>query len=147
MEKILNKKALFNYEVVETLEAGIELFGFEVKAIKAHRLNFEGSYISLRSGEAFLVGANIAPFQVNNTPETYVATRPRKLLLSKKELGILANTGKQKGLTIVPLSMYNKGSKVKCAIAIVRGKKTFDKRQVIKKREDERDVRRTLKKL
>jgi len=145
MEKIRNKKALFNYEVIERLEAGIELFGHEVKSIKTGRLNFEGSYVSVRGGEVFLVGASIAAFQPKNTPEDYEPLRPRRLLLSKKEILQLLGVEKQAGLTVVPTSMYNKGKKIKCEIAIVRGKKQFDKRESLKKKADERDMRRTLK--
>lgn len=145
MEKIKNKKALFNYEVIESIEAGIELFGHEVKSIKTGRLNFEGSYVSVRGGEVFLVGASIAPFQMQNTPEDYEPTRPRRLLVKKKEVEKLVGVERKAGLTVVPISMYNKGRKLKCEIAIVRGKKQFDKRQALKKKADDRDMRRTLK--
>lgn len=148
MERIKNKKALFNYEVLETFEAGISLFGHEVKAIKSGRLNFTGSYISLRGGEAFLVGASISPYQMSNLKgrdENYEQTRPRKLLLSKKELKELSQTEHQKGLTIVPISMYNKGNKIKLEIGIVRGKKRADKRETLKKRDADREINRTLK--
>jgi len=145
MEKVKNKKALFNYEVIESIEAGIELFGHEVKSIKTGRLNFEGSYVSVRGGEVFLVGASIAPFQMQNTPEDYESLRPRRLLLKKNQIEKLIGIERQAGLTVVPISMYNKGRKIKCEIAIVRGKKQFDKRQTLKKKADERDMRRTLK--
>lgn len=142
---ISNKKAYFNYEILETLEAGIELFGFEVKAIKSGKASLEGSHVTIRGGEAFLIGADISPYQPANTPESYDSRRNRKLLLTKKEIDKLGAQEKQKGLTVVPLSVYNKGRKLKVEIAVVRGKKKFDKRETIKKRDTEREIGRTLK--
>ena len=140
-----NKEAGFNYEILEKFEAGLKLLGFEVKAIKAGKMNLAGSYVGVRGDEAFLIGASIAPYQVKNTPEYYEPTRTRKLLLNKKELTVLANFESKKGLTIIPISVYNKGRHIKLEVAVARGKKRFDKRQTIKKRETERDMRRTLK--
>ena len=140
-----NKEAGFNYEILEKFEAGMELLGFEVKAIKAGKMNLAGSYVGVRGDEAFLIGASIAPYQVKNTPEDYEPTRTRKLLLNKKELTVLANFEPKKGLTIIPISVYNKGRHIKLEVAVARGKKRFDKRQTIKKREAEREMRRTLK--
>lgn len=140
-----NKKAAFNYEILEKLDAGIELLGSEVKAIRAGHVSLEGAHIIVRGGEAFLIGAEIAPYQPKNTPASYDSRRNRKLLLTKKEIAGLADNENQKGLTIVPISVYNSGRKIKVAIAIARGKKKFDKRDVIKKRETERHIDRTLK--
>lgn len=145
MSLVTNKKARLNYEILETLEAGIELLGLEVKSVKKGEVSLEGSYIVVRGGEAFLTGADIAPYQPSNTPKDYDSRRNRKLLLTKKELLELEKKESQKGLTILAISMYNKGRKVKVEIAIARGKKKFDKRQTIKKRESEREIRRTLK--
>lgn len=142
---IENKKVYFNYEVLEKLDAGIELLGFEVKSLRAGHGTLDGSHITIRGNEAFLIGATIPPFQPDNTPKTYDQRRNRKLLLTKKELRELSNTEKQKGLTIVPILVYNKGRKLKFSIGIVRGKKKQDKRQSIKKRESDRETRRTLK--
>ncbi len=146
MEKITeNRKAYFNYEILEKITAGIELLGFEVKAIRAGQITLDGSYVTIRGGEAFLIGAGITPLQVKNTPEYYDLRRNRKLLLTKKELSYLANKEGQNGLTIVPLSVYNIGHKLKIELGIARGKKNKDKRESIKKREFDREIRRTLK--
>jgi len=142
---VKNKKAGFDYEILEDFEAGISLAGFEVKAIKSGLCSLEGSYIIVRGGEAFLTGAHIPPYQPANTPKDYEPERPRKLLLSKKEIGVLADAEKSKGLTIVPISMYNKSSKIKIKIGIGRGKKKYDKRETIKRRDTERDIKRELK--
>ncbi|MFA5933843.1 MAG: SsrA-binding protein SmpB [Candidatus Paceibacterota bacterium] len=142
---ITNKKAHFNYEFLEKYEAGIELLGFEVKAIKGGQGSLEGAHIIVRGGEAYIVGMHIPPYQPANTPKEYDPDRTRKLLLMKKEIILLADIDSKKGLTIVPLAMYNKGRKVKVSIAVARGKKQFDKRETIKKRDTERELQRTLK--
>ncbi len=142
---IENRKARFDYEILEAFEAGIKLSGFEVKAVKAHRGLFDGAHVTIRGGEALLMNLAIPPYQVNNTPKDYNERRMRKLLMSKKQIAYLADKEGEKGLTIVPIMMYNKGNLVKVEIAIVRGKKTFDKRESIKKRDTDRDVRRELK--
>ncbi|OGD67159.1 SsrA-binding protein [Candidatus Campbellbacteria bacterium RIFOXYC2_FULL_35_25] len=142
---IRNKKATFNYEVMEKFEAGIELFGFEVKSIKSKHGNIEGSHITIRGGEAFLLNSNIPPYQPVNTPASYDRERNRRLLLTKKELKELQSFEEKRGLTIVPISMYTKGNKIKVEIAVVRGKKKFDKREDIKKRDTERDIQREVK--
>ena len=138
-----NSKARFDYETLEKMSAGIELSGQEVKSARAGRVNLAGSYVSMRGGEAFLFGADIPPYQPKNAPD-YEPKRPRKLLLSRTELAALEKAEGTKGLTIVPLSVYNKGRFLKVDIAIARGKKKFDKRQAIKKRDTERDLKRSL---
>ncbi len=145
MSLIQNKKIHFNYEILEKLEAGIELFGFEVKSLKAGQGSLEGAHVMVRGKEAYVVGINIPPYQVKNTPKDYEPDRSRKLLLSKKQIYDFEELEKQKGLTIVPISVYNKGSKLKLEIAVVRGKKKHDKRESIKKRDTEREIRRELK--
>lgn len=140
-----NKKVRFDYETLETLEAGVELFGFEVKALREGKGSLEGSHVIVRGDEAFLVGAHVPPYQVANAPEDYNPERNRRLLLTKKEISELAGSESKKGLTIVPVSVYNKGRKIKIKLAVVRGKKLHDKRETIKKRESERELRRTLK--
>lgn len=140
-----NRKAYFNYEILEKITAGIELLGFEVKAIRAGQITLDGSYVTIRGGEAFLIGAGITPLQVKNIPEDYDLRRNRKLLLTKKELSYLANKEGQNGLTIVALSVYNIGHKLKIELGVARGKKNKDKRESIKKRETDREIRRTLK--
>lgn len=142
---INNKKAYFNYEILEKYVAGIELFGFEVKSIKAGQGSLEGAYITIRGGEAYLIGANIPAFQAKNTPESYGPIRNRRILLTKKEIGELALIEAKKGQTIVALAMYNAGGKIKVEIGVARGKKQFDKREAIKKRDTEREMRREMK--
>lgn len=145
MSLILNRKAKFNYELVEKYSVGIELMGYEVKSLKNGQGSLDGAHITIRGQEAFLIGMHIPPYQISNTPSDYDSRRNRKLLLTKKELSLLENTESQRGLTIVPLSVYNKGRYIKLEIAIARGKKKFDKRESIKKRDSERDIRRSLK--
>ena len=140
-----NKKAFFNYEILEKFNAGIELLGLEVKSLKAKRGTLDGAYVSVRDNEVFLLGAVIPPYQAKNTPADYEPTRPRRLLLTKKEIGQLISWGNQRGLTIVPLSLYNSGRKIKVTVAVARGKKKYDKRETLKKREANREIQRTLK--
>ena len=142
---LANKKAHFNYEILEKLTAGVELLGFEVKALRDKLGSLEGAYVTVRGGEAYLMNINIPPFQPANTPKNYDPLRNRKLLLTKKEIAILAATENKKGLTIVPISVYNHGRKIKIEIATVRGKKQFDKRETLKKRESDREIRREMK--
>lgn len=145
MYLVQNKKATFNYEVQDKYEAGIELFGFEVKSIQDKRGKLDGSYVSIRGNEAFLIGAEIPPYQIKNTPTDYEPARARKLLLTKKELLKLINLEKQRGLTLIPISLYNKGRKIKLEFAVGRGKKKSDKRQTIQTREANIEMERTLK--
>jgi len=142
-----NKKARFDFELLETYEAGIELFGFEVKAVKNHKINLEGSYVFPRFGEFFLVGATIAPYQPKNTPKNYEPTRERRLLLHKKEINYLLGKISQKGLTILPVKIYIKNGRVKLEIALARKFKKHDKREKIKERESKRKVERTMKEI
>jgi len=139
-----NSKVLFDYEILERFTAGLELLGLEVKSIREGKMNLRGAFVAIRGAEAFLVGAEIPAYQPKNAPADYDPKRTRKLLLSKKELAELADAEKTKGLTIVPISVYNKGRFLKIGIAIARGKRKFDKRQAIKKRDVERDLRRSL---
>ena len=142
---IQNKKAYFNYEITEKFTAGIELFGFEVKSVREKKGQLEGAYITIRGGEAYLIGANIPAYQPKNAPTDFDPLRNRKLLLTKKEIKILADIEAKKGLTIVAIAVYNTGRKLKLEIGIAKGKKSFDKRETIKKRETDREIRRTLK--
>ncbi len=140
-----NRKARFDYEILEKYEAGIELLGIEVKSVRSGRVSLDGSFVIVRGGEAFLINANITPLQPKNAPKDYDPMRNRKVLLTKKELVELSETEKNRSLTIVPLSMYNKNRKVKVEIALVKGKKNFDKRETTKKRETDREIRREYK--
>ena len=144
---IRNKKVRLNYEILEELEAGIELFGHEVKSLRAGLGSLEGAHVVARGEEAFLVGSTIPPFQIANTPESYDPERTRRLLLTKKEIGQLAGSESNKGLTIVPISVYSKGRKLKLRLAIVRGKKKHDKREDLKSRDAKRDMEREMKRV
>ena len=140
-----NTTARFDYEVLERYDAGIELFGFEVKSVRNGRGSITGAHILIRGGEAFIIGMRIDPYQPGNTPPGYDPDRTRKLLLTKKEIMELEEQDAKKGLTLVPLSLYDKNAKVKLGFAVARGKKEFDKRETIKKRDTERDLRRIMK--
>ena len=140
-----NRKAHFDYEILEQFEAGIELLGLEVKSIRTGHGILAGAHVIVRGGEAYIVGMQIPPYQVENTPESYEPDKTRRLLLNKKEIEILSDSEAKKGLTIIPISLYNKGRKIKVRIAIVRGKKKFDKRETIKKRDTDRELRREFK--
>ena len=140
-----NRKALFSYEVQESLEAGIELLGHEVKALRKGMGSLSGAYVTIRGGEAFLVGSTISPYQQGNVPKEYDQKRQRRLLLSKKELERLVMATDKNGLTLVPISMYNKGRVIKVELAVAKGKKKADKRQTIKSRDANREIHRVLK--
>lgn len=142
MALILNKKAHLNYEIGDKYSAGIELFGFEVKSIRKGQGSLDGAYVTVRGSEAFLVNAFIPPFQEKNAPKEYDPNRTRKLLLTKKEILELGNIENTKGLTIVPISVYNNGKVLKVEIGIGKGKKKFDKRETLKKNETLRQTRR-----
>jgi len=140
-----NKKAYFNYRILEKLEAGVSLIGQEVKSIKLRRINLAGSYVVLKNSEVFLVGANVPPYQPKNIPPDYNPERARKLLLKKSEIKYLIGKVKQKGLTLVPLRVYTKRGKIKLEFGIAKGLKKVDKRELIKKREIEKELKRELK--
>lgn len=141
-----NKKAYFNYHILEKFEAGMVLIGQEVKSIKLGRLNLAGSYVVLKGTEPFLIGAKIPAYQPKNAPADYNPERSRKLLLNKKEINYLIGKAKERGLTLIPLKVYTKNAKIKLELGIGKGKKKFDKREIIKKRETEREIRTALKK-
>ncbi len=142
---IENKKAGMNYAIEERIEAGVELLGLEVKSLRAKQGSLDGSYVIIRGGEAFMINSFIPPFQEKNTPKEYEPRRNRRLLLNKKELLRLVSLEKGKNLTIIPISVYNSGDKIKVEIAVAGGKKKHDKRESIKRRETDREIQRTLK--
>jgi SsrA-binding protein len=142
---ISHKRASFDFELLETLEAGLSLLGTEVKSIRNGQGKLEGAYVIIRGKEAFLVGASIPAFQKKNVDPSFDPERARKLLLTQKEIQLLEQKSEAQGLTIVPLKLYNKRSKIKLEIAIARGKKKQDKRQSIKARDTKRDIARELK--
>ena len=133
-----NPRAKFDYQILETYEAGLVLAGFEVKAVKNGRMALKGSYVTIKNEEVWLINAQITPYQPKNTPADYEPSRTRKLLLRKKELKQIFGRSKEPGVTIIPLKVYRRGGLIKLAIGIARGKKQFDKRETIKKREFER---------
>lgn len=145
MSLVSNKKVTLNYEILEKLEAGIELLGLEVKSLRAGQGKLDGSYVVVRGGEAFVIGLDIPAFQKNNTPSEYQSARNRRLLLTKKEIEKVLTETEKKGISVIPLSIYPKARKIKIEIAFVRGKKKFDKRETIKKRDTEREIRRLHK--
>lgn len=145
MSLISNKKASFDYEFIETIEAGIKLSGTEVKSLKAHHGSLSGAYIALVGGELVLLGAHIPPWQEKNAPTGYDPYQSRLLLVKKKELLSLQKSLKTKGLTIVPISLYSKGRYIKAQIAVAKGKKNFDKRESLKKKAVKRDMDRGLR--
>lgn len=140
-----NKKTYFNYEILEKFNAGLVLNGQEVKSSRLGRANLKGAFIVFKKSEAFLINASIPPYQPKNAPRNYDPSRARKVLLKKNELNYLLGKSRQKGLTIVPLKMYTNKKRIKLEIAVARGKKQFDKREKIKKREIERETGRILK--
>jgi SsrA-binding protein len=140
-----NKRARFDFDILETFEAGLELLGTEVKSIRLGRAKLDGSYVVVRGGEAFLVGASIPAFQPINTAKSYDPERSRRLLLSPKELALIHRQTEQAHLTAVPLALYNKGRHIKLEFALAKGKKQADKRESLKARDVKREIDRTLK--
>jgi len=132
-------------DVLERFEAGMELRGYEVKALRAGRASLVGSRVVIRGGEAYLIGATISAYQEKNTPDGYDPERTRRLILHKKEIAELASFEGQRGLTTVPIMVYNKNRRLKVEVAVARHKKKHDKRETLKKRDTERTIRRTLK--
>jgi len=140
-----NKKAFFDYELLETYEAGIVLHGFEVKSIRAGHASLKGAYVIIKDNEVYLINALISPYQQANTPENYDTQRTRKLLLKKSEIKSLIGKSKVKGLTLIALRLYTKKNKIKLEFAIGKGKRKIDKRETIKKRETDREIRREFR--
>ncbi len=142
MSLVTNKKAHFNYDITDTYSAGMELFGFEVKSLRKGLGNLEGSYVTVRGNEAFLVGAFVPAFQEKNAYKDFDPRRNRKLLLTSKEIREIETIEKTKGLTIVPISVYNKGRVLKVDLGVGKGKKKHDKRETLKKQTVARENRR-----
>jgi SsrA-binding protein len=145
MDYIRNKKASFDYQYDDTIECGIELTGIEVKSVRHGHARVEGAHIIVRGGELYIVGMTIDPYQANNTKDDYDPLRTRKLLVHKKQLHDIETAEGKKGLTCIPIALYSKGAKIKISIAIAQGKKAYDKRETIKKRDSDREIRRELK--
>lgn len=140
-----NRRAYFDYEILEKYEAGIQLAGFEVKSMRSGRINLAGSYALIRNGEAWLLNADIPPYQPANTPAGYESNRTRKLLLKRPEIKELDGKLSQKGLTLLPLKVYTKGRRIKVELGLAQGKRQHDKRERLKKRVATREIARTLK--
>ncbi len=139
-----NRKAFFHYEVLERVEAGLALVGTEVKSIREGGLNFSDAYVDFRGGELFLVGCRVAPYSHGNLMN-HAPARDRKLLLHKREILKLGGRVTEKGLTLVPLRVYMKNGRVKMEIGLARGKHAHDKRDAIKKKDMEREVREAVR--
>lgn len=134
-------RAQFDYAVLETFEAGIELLGTEVKSVKESRMNLAGSYVLITHGEAWLLNADIPAYQIKNAPENYSPSRSRRLLLRKEELRMLGSKLHEKGLSLIPLKAYLKRGIIKIEIGLVRSRKTKDKRELLKSRAHRREMR------
>lgn len=143
---VLNKKARFDYFTEEEFEAGLVLEGWEVKSLRAGRINLSDAHVIIKQSEAFLLGAQIQPLPTAAAHLFPEPSRTRKLLLNRKELNQLVGSVERQGYTIVPLSFYWKNNRVKIRIALAKGKKTHDKRDTIKDRDWQRDRARLLKK-
>lgn len=142
-----NKKAYHNYEILETIEAGIVLSGAEVKSVKQGKIDLTGSYVTLDKNQIpWIINVNIAPYPpAKGDQQGYNPSQPRRLLLKKKEISSLIGKIKTKGLTIIPLKVYNKRGLIKVEIGIARGKKKIDKREEIKRKEIEKKIREEMK--
>jgi|SRR3989338_7746290 len=138
-------RAIFDYDILEKIEAGIELTGAEVKAARAGHVSLKGAYAAIRSGQAYLLGAHISPYAPAGTRLGYDPTRTRTFLLKKNELRRLAGKVESGGLTLIPLSVYTKAGLIKVELGLARGKKKYEKRAAIKKREVLRETRAALK--
>lgn len=140
-----NRKAQYDFEILEKFEAGVELLGPEVKSIKNGRVSLDGAFVIARGGELYVKGIFIPPYQEKNQDDSYDPHRVRKLLLNRDQIDDIVKAVSTRGLTGIPISMYNKNRHIKCQIAIVKGKKNYDKRESIKRRDIEREIGRKIK--
>jgi len=138
-----NRKAQFEYFILETLEAGISLKGSEIKSIRAGQVSLQEAYVQVENSQAWLINSHIASYQAASYSD-HDPKRPRRLLLHKKEIRLLHSEVRQKGVTIIPVKMYLKNGKAKLEIAIAKGKKLYDKRQDIARKDQERDLNRFM---
>lgn len=139
-----NRKAGYDYEILEKYEAGMVLAGQEVKSIRSGNMHLTASYVVIHGSRVELVGAKVPAYQPNNAPADYNPERPRRLLLNKKELDALAGKAKERGFSLIPLKVYDNNGRIKLEFALAKGKKAFNKKEKIKKRDIERDTRRQL---
>ncbi len=142
--EILNRKARYNYQIFESIEAGIVLTGTEIKSIRQGKANIKDSYATIKKGEALLINMHISPYE-NGNIFNHEETRTRKLLLHKKEIKKIENKITLEGYTLVPLKIYFKQGIAKIELGIAKGKKNYDKREVVKQRDIERDIKARLK--
>lgn len=140
-----NRKARYDYEIEERYEAGIVLTGSEIKSVRGGKVNLRGSYARVVNGEVLLYDAHISPYEQSGKYFNHNPTRPRKLLLHRREISRLLGQIREKGLTLVPLRVYFKDRRAKVEIGVARGKKLYDKRQDVAKRDAQRDIERAIK--
>ncbi len=141
----VNKRAGFDYDILEKIEGGLVLLGSEVKSIKTGHVSLKGSYVTVKGSELFLTNANIPAYQPKNMPEDYDPNRSRKVLARKSQIKSIIGKVSQKGLTLVPIKVYSKHGLIKLEFGVGKGKKKFDKREDIKKREVKVNINRALK--
>ncbi|RJP74428.1 MAG: SsrA-binding protein SmpB [Candidatus Abyssobacteria bacterium SURF_17] len=141
---VFNRKARHNYEIIESFEAGMVLQGTEVKSLREGRMSLKDSYATVDNGEIFLVNAHISPYSHGNI-QNHDPLRGRKLLLHKAEIKRLTGKTEEKGLTMIPLKVYFSRGRAKVELALARGKKEYDKREAIKRRDADREIERELK--
>ena len=143
LTKILaeNRRGRFDYEITESYDAGIELYGYEVKSVKEGKFQIAGARVLIRGGEAFLVNAHIPPYQPKNTPADYEEDRTRRLLLTKEEIKRLTGALQEKGCVLVPLEAHLKNGFIKLKLGLGHGKKKSDKREALKKQAHLREIR------
>ena len=139
-----NRRARHDYEILETLEAGLALTGTEVKACRLGRVQLRDAFVELRGGEAWLVGVHVSPYSHGNR-ENHLPDRPRKLLLHRREIDRLLGRAQVKGLTIIPLSMHLRGNRIKVELAVAQGRKEHDKREAERRREAEEEAREAIR--
>ena len=139
-----NKKAFYDYEILEEYETGIVLLGTEVKSARVGQVNLKESHIKIINGEAFLINCHIAPYEQGNI-NNHDPRRSRKLLLSRRQLNYLSGKVKEQGLTLVPLKVYIKSRRIKVGMALAKGKKLYDKRRALKDKDMQMDVERSFR--
>jgi len=140
----INRRARHDYELLETLEAGLVLTGTEVKACRLGRVQLRDAFVELRDGEAWLVGVHVSPYSHGNR-ENHLPDRPRKLLLHRREIDRLLGRVQVKGLTVIPLSLYLRGNRIKVELAVAQGRKSHDKREAERRREAEAEAREAIR--
>jgi SsrA-binding protein len=143
-ELVSNRKATYNYEILETFETGIILLGTEIKSLRDHGGNLSDSYVKIIREEMWLINCSIAPYRFGNV-HNHEERRERKLLMHKREIGRLKVSTQEKGLSLIPLSLYLKNGRVKVKLALAKGKKSIDKRESIKERDEKRRMDKMMK--